>query len=37
VAKYNQLLRLEEDLAEAARFDARDLYVGAQPAPRRRR
>jgi enolase len=37
VAKYNQLLRLEEDLAEAARFDARDLYVGVQPAPRRRR
>ncbi len=26
VAKYNQLLRLEEDLAEAARFDASDLY-----------
>ncbi len=31
VAKYNQLLRLEEDLAEAARFDAADLYAGARP------
>jgi enolase len=34
VAKYNQLLRLEEDLAEAGRFDAADLY-GAGPARRR--
>lgn len=29
VAKYNQLLRLEEDLADAARFDAADLYATA--------
>jgi enolase len=30
VAKYNQLLRLEEDLAEAAWFDAADLYAAAR-------
>jgi len=37
VAKYNQLLRLEEDLAEAARFDASDLYVGGRTARGKRR
>jgi enolase len=37
VAKYNQLLRLEEDLAEAARFDAADLYAGGRAVRGKRR
>jgi enolase len=37
VAKYNQLLRLEEDLAEAARFDAKDLYAGGRAVGGKRR
>jgi enolase len=35
VAKYNQLLRIEDDLAEAARFEAADLF-GASESGRRR-
>jgi len=35
VAKYNQLLRIEDDLAEAARFDTTDLF-GASESGRRR-
>jgi enolase len=35
VAKYNQLLRIEEDLAEAARFDAADLFAVRRSKGRR--
>jgi enolase len=35
VAKYNQLLRIEEDLAEAARFDAADLFAVPRSKGRR--
>jgi enolase len=35
VAKYNQLLRIEDDLAEAARFEVADLF-GASESERRR-
>jgi enolase len=34
VAKYNQLLRLEDDLAEAGRFEAADLYAASRPRGR---
>jgi enolase len=34
VAKYNQLLRLEEDLAEAGRFETADLYAAPRPRGR---
>jgi len=34
VAKYNQLLRIEEDLAEAGRFVAADLYAPSRPRGR---
>jgi enolase len=37
VAKYNQLLRIEEDLAEAGRYDAADLFATAKPGARRTR
>jgi enolase len=37
IAKYNQLLRVEEDLAEAAQFHAVDLYTGARAARGRKR
>ena len=37
VAKYNQVLRIEEDLAEAGRFDAADLFGASRPTRRGRR
>ena len=37
VAKYNQLLRIEEDLAEAGRFDAADLFAASRSTRRGRR
>jgi enolase len=37
VAKYNQVLRIEEDLAEAGRFDAADLFGVARSTRRGRR
>ncbi|HET8759868.1 MAG TPA: phosphopyruvate hydratase [Nitrospiria bacterium] len=37
VAKYNQLLRLEEDLAEAGRYESGDLYAAAGSRGRTRR
>jgi enolase len=37
IAKYNQLLRIEEDLAEAGRYEAADLFATAKPRTRGRR
>jgi enolase len=37
IAKYNQLLRLEEDLAEAGRYESGDLYAAAGSRGRTKR